>query len=512
MDDDGSSSRRTRIVKTIALLICIAAIALCAGPTEAGEDVDPDAGNGAVTPAEPARRPDAVAADAGTQPAARARSWVDALPVSILGVIAVLLVFSAFFSSCETAFLSISRPRLRSLRAERGTRARLVVQMLEHPGRLLTTILVGNMFVNVLIGVLLGTRTTDLFKDVLGLPPTAAYLLAVAACTAVLLLFGEILPKIFAVRAREAYARIAVIPLAAADKGLSPVRDGLLRLTDFLFRVTRFHELRAAPYITDDELKSALSAQEAGEVIEDEERQIIRRILEFRDVVLREILVPRLDMIALPEDATTAVALDLLRRHEYSRMPVYRENLDNITGVLFVKDLLPAMAKGELDTPVKAFARPPHFVPETMSVHAFVKSAQRLRTHLAIVVDEYGGTEGLVTLQDAIEEVVGDIQDENGKEKEPYQELAPGSYRVEGSLPLDELSELLDVRIEDEEHETVAGYLMNQTDKIPEVADEFVFDDLRFTIEAVDGKRASTVRIDVLRDNQGRQAGQEGGK
>jgi len=368
------------------------------------------------------------------------------------------------------------------------------------------------MFVNVLIGVLLGTRTTDLFKDVLGLPPTAAYLLAVAACTAVLLLFGEILPKIFAVRAREAYARIAVIPLAAADKGLSPVRDGLLRLTDFLFRVTRFHELRAAPYITDDELKSALSAQEAGEVIEDEERQIIRRILEFRDVVLREILVPRLDMIALPEDATTAVALDLLRRHEYSRMPVYRENLDNITGVLFVKDLLPAMAKGELDTPVKAFARPPHFVPETMSVHAFVKSAQRLRTHLAIVVDEYGGTEGLVTLQDAIEEVVGDIQDENGKEKEPYQELAPGSYRVEGSLPLDELSELLDVRIEDEEHETVAGYLMNQTDKIPEVADEFVFDDLRFTIEAVDGKRASTVRIDVLRDNQGRQAGQEGGK
>jgi CBS domain containing-hemolysin-like protein len=438
---------------------------------------------------------------AGNVPGGGAEAvWHVYLPVSVIMVVLGLLVLSAFFSSCETAFLSIQKPRLRSMREEKKIAGRWVARMLENPGRLLTTILVGNMVVNTLIGVILGTRVKDLFEDALGLPAAAAYATAVAVCTSLLLFLGEITPKIIAVRTRETYARLAVAPLMAADRALAPLRDGLLRLTEFLFRVTRFHELHAAPFITDEELKSALTDDQATGVIEEEGREMIRRILEFHDVHLREILIPRPDVVALPGDATVAEAHAQFREHEYSRVPVYQEDLDHIVGVLFAKDLLPSLSKGEPDRPVRTLARPPHFVPETMSVRAFIKDVQRLRSHLAIVVDEYGGTEGIVTLHDAIEQVVGDIRDEGEEERLRYEQVAPNVYRVQGSLSLDELSDLIHVPIEDKEHNTVAGFLMAQTEKVPGVGDHIRYLDAIFTVEKVKGKRASVVRIEIVPD------------
>ncbi|MCX5771808.1 MAG: hemolysin family protein, partial [Candidatus Hydrogenedentes bacterium] len=329
------------------------------------------------------------------------RSWHEYLTPAVIAVVAALLTFSAFFSSCETAFLAIQKPQLRAMREDKKLSSRLVVGMLDDPGRLLTTILVGNMLVNTLIGVMLGTRIKDVFEFSLEVPAPAAYLAAVALTTGALLFFGEITPKVFAVRAQASWARVAVYPLLAADWLLAPLRKGLLRLTDVLFRVTHFHELRAAPYITDDELKSMLGNGEAKGSTEEEGREMIRRILEFHDVQLREIVVPRLDIVAVPEDATVEEALALFRENEYSRMPVYREDLDHITGILVAKDLLPSVMREDLDRQIKTLVRPAHFVPETMSVQDFIKNVQRQRSHLAIVVDEYGGTEGLVTLHDA---------------------------------------------------------------------------------------------------------------
>ena len=424
-----------------------------------------------------------------------ARSWHEYLTPNVILVVAILLAFSAFFSSCETAFLSIQKPQLRAMREDKRLSSRLVVAMLDNPGRLLTTILVGNMLVNTLIGVTLGTRIKDVFELSVGLPSAAAYLTALVLTTGALLFFGEITPKVFAVRAQASYARVAVYPLMAADWLLAPLRKGLLRLTDFLFRVTRFHELRAAPYITDVELKSMLTNGEAKGTVEEEGRKMIRRILDFHDVHLREIVVPRLDIVALPEDATVEEGLALFRENEYSRMPVYRDDLDHITGILFAKDLLPSVMREDLDRQIKTLVRPARFVPETMSVQDFIKTVQRQRSHLAIVVDEYGGTEGLVTLHDAIEQIVGDIRDEI--EPLPYEQIDERTYRVKGNMSLDELSELTNITAEDTEHNTVAGFLMDQTEKVLEVGDRIDFAGVQFTVEAVDGKRAALVRVEL---------------
>ena len=424
--------------------------------------------------------------------------WHEFLPPSVLLLVAGLLACSAFFSSCETAFLSIHKVRIRALREEPGFAAQSVVRMLDNPGRLLTTILVGNMLVNTLIGVILGTRVTGFFEQVVRMPAPIAYIAGIVATTAVLLFFGEITPKVLAVRLREAYALVAVIPLMAVDRALTPVCTALLRLTDFLFQVTHFHKLRAAPFITDEELKSALSDDDATAVIEEDGREMIRRILGFHDVSLQEILIPRPDMIALPEDATVAEAHATFLEHEYSRVPIYKDDLDDITGVLFAKDLLPSLTAGQTDRVVKTLARPPHFVPHTMSVQGFIKDVQRLRSHLAVVVDEYGGTKGIVTLHDAIEQVVGDIQDEGDDEPPPYEQLGEGVFRVDGGLPLDELSDLIGIPMEDEEHNTVAGFLMDRGEKVLSEGDQIQHGGMLFTVEAVDGKRASTVRIEIV--------------
>ena len=419
------------------------------------------------------------------------------LPPWVLLVISICVLLSAFFSGSESALFSIHRVRLRSMAEEPSGTGRMVARLLEHPGQLLTTILVGNTLVNLLFTLMLGSRVDQIFVDVLGVSDLSAYLLAVAVCTGLLVFFGEILPKVAALSLSESVARIVVVPLLLVNKILGPVCSALLVITDFIFKITHFHKFRAAPFITDEELKAIFEAREAKAVIEEDERQMIQGILEFNDVLLREIVVPRPDVISIQEDATVAEALELLREHEYSRMPVYREDLDHVTGILIAKDLLPCVARGEWNRTVKTLIKPAHFVPETMTVQQFVKDAQRHRAHLAIVVDEYGGTAGTVALEDAFEEVVGDIQDEHDEEEHLYEKIGDGEYRVDGGLSLEELSELIGVELEDEEHETLAGFLMNHTEKVLEPGDQVEHSNVVFIVEACEGKRALLVRVSV---------------
>lgn len=425
-------------------------------------------------------------------------SWLDILTPGALAASIVLLALSAFSSASETAFYSLNKMQLRAMRESGLLLDRLVAQLMEHPGNLLATILMANCIVNVLLGVVLAPRIEELFKQVMLPPsvshPVVSYTLAVFVTTAVLIVFGEITPKIAVVRYSERFSRAAALPLHLFGAVLKPVRVTLMAFVGFLFRVTRFSEVPPAPFMTDDEFKVLLTEGEASGVIEEDERQMIQGILEFSDAMLRSILVPRKDMLVLQENTTVGDALELVRAHEPSRIPIYGENLDDIRGVLYAKDLLPYVVSAALDQPIKPLLRKVHFVPETMSAADFVKTAQRLHTHLAIVVDEFGGTEGLVTLHDAISEVVGDIDDE---ESPAYTEETAGVYRVDGTFPVEELKDLTGVTIEAEEHTTVAGFLLEQIDKLPEVGDEVSHAGILFTIEAVDGKRAARVRIRV---------------
>ena len=427
------------------------------------------------------------------------RTWDQILtPPAILGTI-LLLVLSAFFSACEVAYFSLHKIQLLAMADSDHLLDRLAARLMEKPSDLLTTILMGNSIVNVLLSVVLATRVEELFSDVLSLPPVAAYILAVLIGTGALIFFGEITPKVLVVRMSERFARDAALPLVLADKILYPLRHAMMGLIRFLFKVTRFSEVRPAPFMTDEEFMSLISESEASGAIETDEREMIESILEFNDSAVREILIPRPDITALSRQATVGEALEIFREHGFSRMPVYRGTIDHITGVLIAKDLLSAKEAGKLDASIKPYLREPTFVPETMTVARFVKSAQKTRTHLAIVVDEFGGTEGLVTLQDAIREVVGDIGEEDHKEREdvPVTQIAEGVYHVDGSMPLDELQELTGVNINDDSHTTVAGFLMEQNDKVPEKGDEISHEGITYTVESVDGKRVERMKIEI---------------
>ena len=430
---------------------------------------------------------------------------LDVLTPGIL-LTALLLVFvSGFFSATETAYFSLNRMRLRKMQESGQMLQMLAARHMEHPGKLLASLLMGNMIANILLGVVLAEPSEDYFEKCLMLPPSLSYVLALVSTTMFIVFFAEISPKVSVVRNGEWFATVAALPLAIIDFFIAPLRDGAVFLVGIIFKVTGFSKLPPAPFITDDEFLSVLSEGEATGAIERGEREMIQGILEFSEVMLKEVLVPRPDMIALPEGATVREAVALFRDQEYARMPVYKENLDNIVGVLYAKDLLPYSEEADIDRPILPLLRKVHFVPETMTVQGFVKLAQRLRTHMAIVVDEYGGTEGLITLQDALREVVGDIGDDVEESPPGYTKLHEGTYRIDGSLSLHELEELTGVTFEDEEHTTVAGFLMDKTDKIPGVGERIEHNGVVFTVEKVDGKRVSQLRLQVL-DKQAQEA------
>ena len=419
--------------------------------------------------------------------------WYTILTPSILLFSLVLAGFSFFFSASEVAFLSLNKMQLRTLRESNHFLKRLIARLMKRPGSLLATILMGNNIVNVLLSITFADPVAEVFVRSLALSAAYSYIASVAITTGALMFFCEILPKVFAASKPHAFAISAALPLFCIDIIMSPLRGSVMALVGFLFKITRLSQVPPAPFLTDDEFFTLLSDGEASGVIEEDERQMIQGILEFSDVTVREILVPRPDIVALKESATAGEALEIVRKHEFSRMPIYRDDLDHITGILYAKDLLAVTEQGDWDRPVVEFIRPPHFAPETMTVADFVKMAQRLRTHISIVVDEYGGTEGLVTLQDALREVVGDIGEEDDIDKPAFVELGENCYRIAGNFPLDEFEEKMGMLTEDEEHTTVSGFLMAQSDKILEPGDALDYNGIHFTIEEVSEKRVTSI-------------------
>jgi len=425
----------------------------------------------------------------------RAVPWYTILTPGIGLVTLILVGLSAFFSASEVAFLSLNNVELRSMGASSSWLLRLIAHLMTRPGSLLTTILMGNTIVNIILSITIAEPLADVFKHAFLAPAPYAYAASVVLTTCVLLFFGEISPKVIAALQPRAFAITAVVPLYLIYQVMTPFRYVAMLFVGFIFRITRLSEVRPAPFLTDDEFLSILSESEASGIIEEEERHMIEGILEFGDVTLDEILVPRPDIIGIREEASISEALETVRMHEYARMPVYREDLDHITGILYAKDLLPVMEEGGLDRPVSAYMRRPHFAPATMSVGNFVKMAQRLRIHIAIVVDEFGGTEGLVTLQDAIREVVGDIGEEDDEEEPMLTTVGPGEWQIGGNCPLEEFEQHIGITSGDEEHTTVAGFLMSLSDKILKPGDELEYSGLHFVIREVDKKRVTRVMV-----------------
>ncbi len=428
-----------------------------------------------------------------------------------LGVLVVLLALSAFFSGSEVALFSISRTQREDLSGDESKAARRVIWMLERPRSLLITILLLNTIVNVGAAILSAVLTVDIAGR-LGWSETVALLLSVVVLTFVLLVASEIAPKLAASRNPVAFAKRTSILIYPLARFFSPLSTVMARGTAWL----RKHVRSPASPLSSEDVRTMADVGEAHGSLQEEERALIHSILEFGETTVREVMISRVDMIAIPDTATFDEALQLIRDTGHSRVPLFREHLDNILGVIYAKDLLPYLGRnGEnVQRPIdwEKLARRPRFIPLSKKLDDLLEDFQEHSTHMAIVVDEYGGTAGLVTLEDLLEEVVGEIWDElDAPEETLIRATGPGKWRVDARIDLDDLLKALDVEDgeEDFDFETLGGLIFHLAGEVPSPGDEFVYGRLRLEVEALEDNRIQHVLATLLTEAEAEAAGRD---
>ncbi|ACY48991.1 hemolysin family protein [Rhodothermus marinus] len=406
----------------------------------------------------------------------------------------LFLLISALLSGSEAALLSLRTVGLTSGEAT-DPAVRRLQELLARPRHLIVTLQLLNTLANVgaaLMAVVLAARLAWQVHW----PPVLVLLVELLGVALVLLVMGEITPRLLAGRYAEPFARRMAAVVWVLQRALYPVADALVRLSAHVQRRLRAPERPLSP----DELKALEVAQDG--MLGEDERELLAAILEFGETTVREIMVSRLDIVAIPETATFGEVLACIRTSGHSRLPLYAEHLDNILGIVYAKDLLPYLGRAELDQPLnwRDIARPAMFVPLSKRLDDLLRDFQRRKTHMAIVVDEYGGTAGLVTLEDVLEEIVGDIRDEHD-ETEPvlYEQLDEHTYRVDARMNLDDLAELLGIELDTEsfDFETLGGLIFHLLGVIPEPGDEVQYGPLHLRVETVDNHRIGQVLVRV---------------
>ncbi|GAA6733395.1 hemolysin family protein [Thermus oshimai] len=404
-------------------------------------------------------------------------------------LLALLLVLSAFFSASETAFTTLYPWKVRELAERKNGPFRLLAQDIT---RFLTTILVGNNLVNIAATALV----TDLATRAFG---STGVGIATGLMTFLILFFGEITPKSLAVHHAEALARVAAWPIYFLSVLFYPLGRFFSLVSGALLRLLGL-EPRDTPLVSEDELRLILAGAEESGTIEAQEEEMIHSILELEETPVREIMTPRVEMVAIEAEATLEDFLHLFREHRYSRVPVYRESVDHIVGVAYAKDLLDFYCEEDLKgRTVVSIAHPPYFVPENMDAWSLLREMKRRKVHMAIVVDEFGGTAGLVTLEDVMEEIVGEIYDETDEpEDAAIRRLPDGALSIQAQTPIDEVSEALGVELPEGEYDTLSGFLYERFGRIPSVGESVEWAGFRFLVESADQRRIERVRVERL--------------
>jgi putative hemolysin len=426
-------------------------------------------------------------------------------PILEIGIIVVLILFNALFSATEMALVTIRKGRL-SQQAEDGDQtARRILRLKEDPGRFLAVIQVGITFIGFLAAAFAGVSLSDGLATALrGVEPLAGYadVLALFVVTGILtiftIIFGELVPKQVGLAHSERVARMFAGPVDVLGRIFRPlvaVLTGVTRVVSRLFGAN----VDASERISADEIR--LIIEQGGEqgVLEAEEEQMIHAVIELGDQRVHEVMVPRIAMVSLPTTGSFEEAIDTVVEGGHSRIPVYEASIDEIVGILYAKDLLPFLKAGAPERPpLRSLLRTPVFVPESMTVDDLLHELQRRKVHIAIVLDEYGGTAGLVTIEDLIEEIVGEIQDEYDVEEPLIVQLSDDEARVDGRAAIDDLGELFDtdLALEDEdEYDTVGGLIYHRIGGVPKPGDRVSVDGLDLTVETTDGRRVGKVLV-----------------
>ena len=406
----------------------------------------------------------------------------DGSNIQLLLFMLVLVALSGYFSATETAFSSFNRIRLKNMAEEGDKRAQLVMSLSAQYDRLLSTILVGNNIVN----ILLASLSTVFFVGLYG--SGTGTTLATIVSTVVVLIFGEISPKSLAKDHAESFA-LATAPILRCIVVLLYPVNWVFSLWKRL--LSKIFKSSGESVVTEQELLTIVDEAEQGGSINEQESELIRRVIDFNDREAVDILIPRVDMTGIPADATTEEMAQLFAESGYSRLPVYEETMDHIVGVVHLKYYLCAKEK---DPTPRQIMQPPVFVPPTMKIRLLLRLLQEQKSHIAIVSDEYGGTLGMVTMEDVLEELVGEIWDEHDDVVETIRPLGDGEYAVLCSAELDSLMEVFDAETECEAS-TVSGWVMDALGRIPAEGDTFTADGLEVQVVRMDANHPEEIRV-----------------
>ncbi len=398
-------------------------------------------------------------------------------------LLVALLILSGFFSSSETALFSISRTKARHLAKMPGGANALIQQMKQDPHRLLSTILIGNNAVNVAASSIATRMTFEIFQNYsIGTASSYAIATATGVMTFLILVFGEVIPKSVATRNSVLIARMVIYPIYWCSVLFRPI----VIFLDFIPKITG--KIKQTPAVTEEELMTFVEVVEEEGEIKEEEKELIHNIFEFDDTNASEILTPRADMFVI--EVNEPLDLKMIVSSGFTRIPVIEESIDNVVGILNVKDLLASMAKGEETVDVRQLMRPPYFVPEHKKLDSLLGQFKKRKSHMAIVVDEHGGVSGLITLEDALEELVGEIRDETDKEEPLIVRQRNKDWVVLGKADIDEVNDVIQMDIPDSaEYDTFSGYILEQIGRIPAENEKFTVGEYEITVKSMDGNR-----------------------
>lgn len=405
----------------------------------------------------------------------------------------ILLFLSAFFSSAETAYFSISKTERNRLK-EKGTRkGNAVIQLLNNPKKLLITVLTGNTIVNVAAAAIAALMASEFSKE-FNFSHDLVIFIEIVVVTLVLLITSEITPKIFAVKNAIFLAEVYSKPIRLVTILLSPLT---FILNQFPLLVSKVISKRTEQYLlSKDELKVLIEVGEEKGALIEEEKEMIHSIFEFAETSVKEIMIPRTDMVCVDKDISLDELIKIIREKGHTRIPVYEERVDDILGILHAKAILSALREGKNEVDLASLVKTALFVPESKMIDEMLKDFQREKIHMAIVVDEYGGTAGLITLEDVIEEIVGEIQDEYDRELPLFKILEDGSILANAKINMDELNEVLKINLlEDSSYESLGGFILDQTGYLPKSKDLIEYDGYKFIIEKVEKNRIILVKI-----------------
>ncbi|HCJ56035.1 hemolysin family protein [Lutispora sp.] len=422
-------------------------------------------------------------------------------------VILLLIGINAFFAASEMAIVSIRQSKLKPLIEEGNKAAKIVDNFIEEPSKLLATIQVGITFAGFFASALSAKTLAVYLAEVLKKSNLAiistyadsfSFIFITMLMAYITLVLGELVPKRMALQWSDKVALAVAKPILFLSKIAFPIVKLLTFSTNFIVKMFGGSAENNSSQITEEEIRLMINVGEERGIIRETETEMINSIFEFDDTVVKEVMTPRTDIAAININASLEEIMEVIVEEHFSRIPVYEDTIDNIVGLLYVKDLFGMMKYGkEFKVSLKDIIRPAYFVPEYKKIDELFKEMQKSKTHIAIVIDEYGGTAGLITIEDLLEEIVGNIFDEYDDVVLEYEQLDDNTYLINGMLSIDEVNDIMHTELpEDElEFDTISGMVLSLSGKMPEVGDEVEFDGVQFRIEEVDDKRITKIKV-----------------